>query len=142
MYNFDNLKSAIKKTENFSEIKSGNFEREFNEALTYLSQFNRSKTFDKIYLQKAAEKLIECTKIKSNEAKSYILLAYISYVFHDMPLCNQYLNIAHSLEPHSNLLKEIREMIASTPKTDKVEKVEISKEQQAKIDRLANMYKF
>jgi hypothetical protein len=60
----------------------------------------------------------------------------------NMNLCNEYFSIASTLEPDSKLLKEIRQMVASTPKAAQAEKTEVNQEQLAKIERLSRMYKF
>ncbi|MBC7475909.1 MAG: hypothetical protein H7263_16625 [Candidatus Sericytochromatia bacterium] len=113
MLNFENLKSANKKTQSLVNDKSDDYELILSEAISIIEQFNQTKYTNKNLLKKAADKLTECINLKSNRVEAYIFQAYIAHVFSNDELTNKFLKIAHYMDPRSELLKSFREMIAN-----------------------------
>ncbi len=113
MLNFENLKSANKKTQSLVNDKSGDYELILSQAILLIEQFNQTKYTNNNLLKKSADKLTECINLKSNRVEAYIFQAYIAHIFANDELTNKFLKIAHYMDSQSELLKSFREMIAN-----------------------------
>jgi hypothetical protein len=111
MYKFDeinNLKGSLSERDHNRDDK---FNQIFNEALQNVSSFNSGSTYNKIYLKKVVELLLEAIKIKNNSAESYSLLAYAMYVLDQDSLALKYLKAANSIDPGIVLSIKLQELL-------------------------------
>ena len=123
MINFESLKSANKKIQSTSVNKSDNYDSLLSEAIDFIQKFNKTKYRNKDLLIKASEKLMECSKLKSNRVEAYVFQAYIAYILGNVELTNKYLGIAIYMDSESELVKNFREMMiyqARTPQKNTI----------------------
>ena len=105
-----NIKQSENKNENFNKIMS--------EAIYLIDQFYQNNSLDKSYLEKATDKLINCTDLRPSNHESYVHLAFIAYLFDNLNLTNKYLSIASELSRDSELIKSFREQLLLSQNTN------------------------
>ncbi|MFN8674234.1 MAG: hypothetical protein U0457_19395 [Candidatus Sericytochromatia bacterium] len=115
------LKSAKKKAEENHAHFDNDFDKLVSEGYSLLEDFLLNKSPKLETLEKAANKLVEATDIKKNNAKPFFYLACIFYLMNQIELAIKYIHITSFLEPDFDGLEKLRNEIVESTSTTSVE---------------------
>lgn len=92
----------------------------FLEALNHIKKFNSGTSYNKLYLKKAVEKLLEVVKITHNNAEAFAILAYCMYILGQDDFTLQYLKVATSINPDLPLIYKLQDLISNNSKVEAI----------------------
>lgn len=110
MFDFKTLNEAKSKNKE-SELKRNDKYEELY-AISLIDIANLKKTNEKVYLEKAVEKLLEAISIRRSDIRAYIKLAYLFYAIDEVNISVKYLKIAKSLDSISPEVLKLQELIS------------------------------
>jgi hypothetical protein len=113
MYKFDEINQLNNTLSDRDNQRDEKFNKFFKEALENVIKFNSGNTYNKIYLKKTVELLLEAIKIKNSSAEAYALLAYAMYILDENSLSLKYLKAGHSIDPNLPLIIRMQELLSN-----------------------------
>lgn len=120
MYDFSEINKIADVVSNIEKNHDETAQALFIEALKNIKKFNSETNYNKLYLKKAVEKLLEVVKITHHNAEAFTILAYCMYILGQDEFTLQYLKAAISINPDLPLIHKLQDLITNNYKVENI----------------------